>query len=334
MEKNLVGGLIKQLCNMSENMKIKLMIVNGSNERCGVYDFGFRVNHILSKSNLLDISYCVIHNLDEYEYCFHNNLPDVVLYNYHCNTLPYINDLCLQNKKRAKHVVIYHEDHINFSPDAVIGDSSIQEDVDNWVFRSLCPIYEDIPIKFIDNKIPIIGSCGFATHGKNFPRIADLVCEQFEKAIIRISMGFNYYMDKDGKRAKEEVRKMEQIIAKKNNNIILEVYHDHLEPIQLVEFLMQSDLNLFLYNQTLKPSATSSGSIDCALSARRPIGISNCNRFKHINSVNPSILVDKVPLKEIIKNGIKPLIPIYDEHSNAEFIKKYEYIISKVINKS
>jgi hypothetical protein len=55
--------------------------------------------------------------------------------------------------------------------------------------------------------------------------------------------------------------------------------------------------------------------------------------FRHINWVTPSIFADETPLAEIIKNGIEPLKPVYEQHTNKALLEKYEYVIMDVLNK-
>jgi hypothetical protein len=76
-----------------------------------------------------------------------------------------------------------------------------------------------------------------------------------------------------------------------------------------------------------------SGSIDYALSARKPIGISRSWMFRHINWVKPSIFVDELSIRDIIQNGITPLKPIYEIHSKTQLLNKYEYILTKILNR-
>ena len=143
---------------------------------------------------------------------------------------------------------------------------------------------------------------------------------------------FATFGDAEGDRAKAEVEKMRQIIANSGKDIELEVTHDFLEHIDLLNFLKQNDINVFLYDPHQTRSL--SGSIDYALSVRKPIGISRSWMFRHINWVNPSIYVDERPLKDIIADGIEPLKPIYEKHSNKSLIEKYEYALTKILNRN
>ncbi len=310
---------------------IKVLLISRKAARCGVADYGARVYNILLKSPRLTTTYAEIDGPNEYEEVFYNIQPDIVLYNYYPVILPWINDSFLQNKRHVKHIIIHHELGAGFTPDAIIDvDSTMPDKIDqNW-FNSPRPLFENIKSQYTPHSIPIIGSCGFGFSDKNFPQIAKLVSEQFEQAIIRINMPFATFGDEDGGRAREEVRKMHEIIDNSGRDIRLIIDHNFLKPQELVEFLSYSDINLFLYDPHQTRSL--SGSIDYALSARRPIGISRSWMFRHINWITPSILVDETPIKDIILNGIEALKPIYEKHTNDNFLNKYEYVITKIYN--
>ena len=55
--------------------------------------------------------------------------------------------------------------------------------------------------------------------------------------------------------------------------------------------------------------------------------------FRHIQSATPSICVDDLTLPQIIANGIEPLQPFYEQHSNEKLLEKYEYALTTILNK-
>jgi hypothetical protein len=121
---------------------------------------------------------------------------------------------------------------------------------------------------------------------------------------------------------------------KKNNintGIELEVNHNFMGHEEVLHFLRGSDINVFLYDKHETRSLSST--IDYALSVKKPIAISNSVMFKHIQSATPSICVDDLTLPEIIANGITPLEPFYEQHSNKKLLEKYEYALTTILNK-
>ena len=312
----------------------KILFISRKAERCGVADYGRRVNAALQKSSLFETHWAEIESAQEYVEWYNKVLPDLVLYNYYPVILPFVTDEFLAPIRHIPHVTVYHEVGFAFTPNAIIDIDSTKEDrpTENY-FTSPRPLFEDINFKnFPPNEVPTIGSFGFGFPDKNFPKIAELVCSQFDKAKIRLNTPFATFGDAEGDRAKAEVEKMRQIISNSGKDIELEVTHDFLEHETLLNFLRQNDINIFLYDPHQTRSL--SGSIDYALSVRKPIGISRSWMFRHINWVNPSIYVDERPLKDIIEDGIEPLKPIYEKHSNKALLEKYEYALTKIFNRN
>jgi hypothetical protein len=312
----------------------KILFISRKAERCGVADYGRRVNAALQKSSLFETHWAEIESAQEYVEWYNKVLPDLVLYNYYPVILPFVTDEFLAPIRHIPHVTVYHEVGFAFTPNAIIDIDSTKEDrpTENY-FTSPRPLFEDINFKnFPPNEVPTIGSFGFGFPDKNFPKIAELVCSQFDKAKIRLNTPFATFGDAEGDRAKAEVEKMRQIISNSGKDIELEVTHDFLEHETLLNFLRQNDINIFLYDPHQTRSL--SGSIDYALSVRKPIGISRSWMFRHINWVNPSIYVDERPLKDIIEDGIEPLKPIYEKHSNKALLEKYEYALTKILNRN
>lgn len=312
----------------------KILFISRKAERCGVADYGRRVNSALQKSSLFETHLAEIETPQEYAEWYNKILPDLVLYNYYPVILPFVTDDFIAPIRHIPHVTVYHEVGFAFHPNAIIDIDSTKEDKpeENY-FTSPRPLFEDVDFKdFPPNEVPTIGSFGFGFPDKNFPKIAELVCSQFDKAKIRLNTPFATFGDAEGDRAKAEVEKMKQIIANSGKDVELEVTHDFLEHEDLLNFLRQNDINVFLYDPHQTRSL--SGSIDYALSVRKPIGISRSWMFRHINWVTPSIYVDERPLKDIIADGIEPLKPIYERHSNKALLEKYEYALTKILNRN
>ena len=309
-----------------------ILFISRKAERCGVADYGRRVDAVLKKSKLFNTVWIEIETSEEFTNAFELYNPDLVLYNYYPVILPFITDSFLADKRHVPHVALYHEVGLAFTPNAVIDvDSTLPDNLESMHFSVPRPLFD----KFATDETPTcndiitIGTFGFGFRDKNFPKLAQLVCNQFDTAKIRINTPFATFGDVDGSSARAEIEKMRHIIQNSGKNIILEENHDFLEHDDLLDFLRGNDINIFMYEPFNDRSL--SGSIDYALSARRPIGISRSWMFRHINWVKPSIFVDELPIMTIIQNGITPLNPIYEIHSNTQLLNKYEYILTTIL---
>jgi len=311
----------------------KILLISRRAERCGVNDYGKRLYNIIKKSKKFNILYREIDTQYDFINIFNDVLPDLVIYNYYISVLPFLTNDFLSPIRGVPNIIIYHEGPCAFNPDGALNVASTTPDEPNKKFFSLPrPTFEDIEFSdIVENEIPTIGSFGFGFMDKNFPRIAELVCEQFDVAKIRLSVPYATFGDNDGNLARQEMDKVRNVIEKKNNKIQLEVSHDFLNQMDMLKFLKQNDVNIYLYD--LHRTRTLSSTIDYSLSVRKPIAISDSWMFRHISDVTPTILVDKTTIPEIIKNGIEPLKPIYEKYTHKSLVDKFEYSINYILNK-
>lgn len=278
---------------------MNVLLLSQLGYQCGVSDYGDRLYNALKKSTKINFTYSDKLELDGI---------DAVLYNYHNATLPHITDSYLSDKRHIRHIALHHEGGILFTPDKIIEVQDLPRPVNDYTFNQVI------------NKLPTIGSFGFGFYNKNYYKIAELVKHQYTKAKIRVNIPFAYYGDADGSNAKSEVQKMRDVL--KDTDIELEVNHDYLSNLDLVKFLNENDINIFLFNEMAGRGLSSS--IDYALEAKKPIGISHSYMFRHLSGVSSSIFVDEVSISKIIDKGIEPLKPIYEQHNVNKLLEYIE----------
>lgn len=266
---------------------MKILFISKNDSHCGVADYGLRLFNILSKA--FDITMAEEGKLGY----------DIFLYNYHYATLPFVNDEYLKRFLKTKHVVIYHEAYLEFTPDKVLN---------TWI-RPLFEYWHPV----VKNNIPVIGSFGFGFPDKNYSRIAEMVADQYNEAILRLNIPFAKYGDEHGFLANQEADKVKKILS--GTKIKVDINHNYLGQMQLLEFLNGNDLNLFLYLPSSGRGLASA--TDYALSVRKPIGVSNSEMFRHLPK---EICVDNVPLRELT---IEPLKDFYNNNSNDKLIDYY-----------
>jgi len=313
---------------------IKVLFISRKADNCGVNDYGKRVNAILQTSALLDVHFAEIETAEEYIEACNRVLPNVILYNYYPTILQFITDDFIAPIRHIPHVAVYHEVGFGFSPNGIIDiDSTKVDNIEHRFFASPRPLFNySVEENLIPNPIPVIGSFGFGFPDKNFPRIAELVCSQFDEALIKLSIPFATFGDSEGNMARTEADKVRKVIEKSGNTgIKLEVNHNFMKHNDVLHFLRGNDINVFLYDKHETRSLSST--IDYALSVKKPIAISNSAMFRHIQSATPSICVDDLTLPQIIVNGIEPLQPFYEQHSNKKLLEKYEYALTTILNK-
>lgn len=310
----------------------KILFVARRALRCGIADYGKRVFHILKNSKNFEFIWCEIDDEQEFlqNYKIHN--PDFVIFNYYHSIMYFINDNTISKINNTPNMLLHHEGEVTFNPTCVLDiDYMIPERPHENFFTSTRPIFEDLNFEdTIQSDVVTIGSFGFGFKNKQLPKIAKMVCEQFDNAVLKFNVPFAMFGDNDGISAKTEINKVKEVINQTNKNIELIVNHDFLNHNEMLRFLYDNDINIFLYGREENQHGLSS-SIDYALSVKKPIGVSHSSMYRHINSIKPSIVVEDTPIKEIIQNGFNPLKSVYELNSNKNLLEKYEYIISKFL---
>lgn len=278
------------------------MVVNFISQQgyqCGVSDYGQRLFDILKKSKK-----------NQYIQTNDLSIADVNLFNYHFSTLPYLNNEYLSNSKKT--ILLHHEGGCSITCDRIIEVCDLPRPV------------KDIEYPREENKVTTIGSFGFGFYNKNFNKIAELVKNEFDVAKIKVNIPFAYYGDIDGNHARQEVKKMQDVLS--GTNIELEMNHNYLSEDDLIQFLSSNDINLFLFD--VMSGRGLSSSIDYALASKRPIGITRSDMFRHLTDVSSSIFVDENTIQELIDKGIEPLKPIYQQNTNQALIDCIDNLIS------
>ena len=171
------------------------------------------------------------------------------------------------------------------------------------------------------NKVLTIGSFGFGYLGKGAQDLVRTVSssKDIDKAVLNLHLPVSYYGDAQGIQANEVI----SLCRKYNDDsrIQLNISQEFKTNDEVLEFLAQNDINIFLYKVDCDGL---SSTIDYALSVKRPIAISKSNMFRHIQE--DSILIDKNSITEIVKRGIEPLKKYYSKWSVENFREEFDMV--------
>lgn len=313
--------------------KPKILFLNHKKSQCGVYEFGRNIGLALEKSSY-GFSYCECGSTDELKIVLDNERPDLIIYNYNPATMDWLSGE-FTKKTKIPQIGIIHEvtQAVADRADNSMFDFHIAHDPtlllkNPIVFKAgrLIPHYEN---KFHLPSRPTIGSFGFAGK-KGHKRIVELVEKEFDSAVIRINIPFATFGDADGSMAKAIAEDCRKALTKKD--ITLTITHDFLEEQQLLDFLAQNTVNLFLYEHMDEPRGISA-TPDLALAVKRPIGITRQSMFRHVVGAKPSICIEDTSIKEIIDNGFVPLERFYNEWSEEGIRWDYERIVNEVFSR-
>lgn len=309
---------------------MKVLFINHKKSQCGVYEFGRNIGLALKKSKY-EFLYHECSSTREVRAIAEKEHPDLIIYNYNPSTMGWLNKVFTRSFK-CPQLGIIHEvtQRIADRADSTLFDFHIAHDPtleirNPLVFRAgrLIPHYEN---KFELPSVPTIGNFGFAGAKKGHRKLVEMVQSQFDQAVIRINMPFATFGDTEGTIAKAVAKDCRKALTKKG--IKLEISHDFLQEPQLLDFLAQNTINLFLYEETGEQRGISAAT-DMALAVDRPLGVSRQSMFRHILGAEPSVCVEDSSITEIIKNGTKPLEPFYNQWTEETICRDYEQIVFK-----
>jgi|GEM_PF-462449 len=312
-----------------------ILIISHNKKQCGIHQYGLNIFEALRTSTRYSFAYAECSNEEELRDAATNTNPSLIIYNYYPATMPWLSPRITRFFK-VPQMGIMHE---------VTQQEADNADTELFDYH-LCPdptLIENNPHVLKTKRLLLpylntqnspdtitVGSFGFGFGDKGFERLVKQVQQEFDQARIIIRMPFNDVVDLGGKTyALDTAKRCRSLITKPDIN--LEIDHSFLSNTGLLNFLASNTINVFFYDVDKHRGISSV--IDYALAVQRPLAITKSGMFRHISSIKPSICIEDASLKEIISNGIAPLVPFYNEWSESSFVMDYERILDKVLGK-
>lgn len=279
----------------------QILFINHKGKQCGVYQYGLRIYQTIQRIDKYKVHYKECSNAQEVTEAIQSNNPHIVIYNFHKETMSFVNKQTTFSNYGPIHICLAHElsdkeiNKINgsFFDYYLFGDPTFFGTNDRvFKIRRILPEFAN---QFEQPQIPTIGTYGFCNDDiKGYSTLLNLVEKEFDQAIVRINLSANSYFDFDGGGAKKLGRELQSSI--RNKKIKLEITHDFFSETDLLKFLAKNTINVFMYNPFLTGITGSasygiSSALDYALAVKRPIAISYSSLFRHLFSITPSIII-------------------------------------------
>ena len=308
-----------------------ILVVSHHQTQCGIHQYGLNITEALQKSTRYSFAYAECSSEDQLKQAIIQTNPSAIVYNHYPATMPWLTGQ-ITRQYRVPQLGIMHE--------------VTQEEADkatNKLFDyHLCPdptLVENNPIVFKTRRlippylnysfVPDVVTIGsFGLVDKGFEQLISKVQSEFDRAKIVLQSPVNGDADRESrKRALAITARCQQIITKPG--IELSINYVPFNKHQLLGFLASNTMNVFFYNAQEQPEVI--GIIEYALAVQRPLAIDNCKVFQSVSSEMPRVCVENYSLRQIIDNDTAPLVPFYNEWSEANFILSYEGILDKVL---
>jgi hypothetical protein len=297
----------------------KVLIVNPPDPICGVACFGSSLFDILKKSTRH--KYEITCPWDDLE-----NDPDVAIFNYHEKLMPWLSNEHILRTKIPCMAIGGHDCYPDFAALKFIlnCDSTSEHTERNIPLPRPVKKFSPLP----DPEIVTIGSCGFDFSSKNYQHVATVVAQSYDEA--KIHLHIPHHPCGEGIQSIAHVIK-QQLWALNKPKISVEISTNFLNDGELISLLTMNTANVFLYPPYENEQRGLSSVIDKALSARKPIAISDSTMYRHINTED-KFLLSRHSLKEIISFGTDHIKPFWEAHSEEKLIETVDNIIDKCLN--
>lgn len=307
-----------------------ILIINSVEKQCGVYQYGFRIGKILSKSKNNNFVYLELDSVQDLLLSVEKYNPTFIIYN-RCGILQWVTPNLVgefRNKGIFQFNLIHNAYNYDQFFDAYLHQHPYWKNLSEKDFAIPRPLPSYNKKEYnSSNNVIRIGSFGFGLVNKYYDEVCRIVNEQFdtENVELRLHLTHGTYAGSN--------QQPERIIdsCKKNitrKNINLTITTDFIDDDELLDFLGGNDLNIFFYQDYHDYNGISSV-IDYALAVEKPIAVNKSSMYSHIINANPSICVEDNHLKNIISNGFFPLKERKDSWSHKNFIDTIEKIIKK-----
>lgn len=290
---------------------------NSPKAQCSIYESGLMIYNALKQSTKYEIAYTERMEL--------NFASDFAIFNYH----PYVNnwmshDVLNHYLGRTFAVVLEVGHHGDLLPNTakifekyLVIDPTITDT--DTVFGFPRPIERYTPLSYNAPEITV-GSFGFATPGKLWEEVVWLTNDEFDEALIRINIPFATFVPNCQLEIDKAVRKIRS--APRKEGIHVEITHNYMDKEDLIEWCAQNTINFFPYYRDLAGLAAVT---DQAISARRPILVTDNPAFRHIRQwITPH---PHITIKEAISKNYQGVLDMYNAWSPEAFYRKFESIL-------
>jgi len=314
--------------NRSPSPMPRGIFINPTEAKCSIYESGRMMYKALLLSDKYELDYIEVDKNKR-------SIPDTYdfyIFNYHHTTMGWLDTKCVRLLPGIK---------ITFVLEVVPNNPFVlcpSEDFDAYCVLDptmnieVClsmkkrtvyafPRPLELPIKstqYQEPTVPVIGSFGFATHGKGFERVVDAVNKEFDEAIIRINIPVGTYTLNNIAGDIEELCKK---TAKKGIQVVFT--QNFMSKEELIEWCGQNTLNCFLYDRNMPGLAATT---DQAISSGRPLAVSENVTFRHIiEYIKP---YPHRTLKESIEVSQSEVLRMQKNWAPANFAKRFEQVLA------
>lgn len=301
-------------------MKLRGLFINSLEAQCSIHESGRMIYTNLQGSDLFDLEYFTTRG---------GAVPegyDFYIVNFHCvvlNSLDLPQLFSFGKPAYAVHLETLPSSVLHGCPHGFTGylvpDPSLEDTPGVWAVPRPLESFPVTPPP--SNPIPLIGTFGFATWGKNWHKIVEAAAQEFDRARVRIHIPSGTYA---GTHEGTYHQIMAECAEQQRPGIEFEVTQEYKSPYQLIEWCAENDVNVFLYD---RPGMSGlAAATDQAIASGRPLVVSEDVTFRHIHKY-----IEPYPargLKQAMEDQASTLCMKAD-WSPPKFLSKFEGILAQ-----
>jgi FkbM family methyltransferase len=306
-------------------LNLKGIFYNSRKSTCSIYESGLMVYNCLKHSPFYSLSYTE-DNTFLYEY-------DFAIVNEHFTVNNWVTEQMIHLFNKPVFCIVsevtFTENYIDKSPNFytayMVLDSSIEEK--NNIYGFTRPLEDYLIPDRVDNEIPVIGSFGFATKGKNWHKIVEETQQNFEEAIIRFNIPFATYVPNNEEMINEIITQCNSILI--NPKIKLNITHNNYTKEELINWCAQNSINCFLYDREEIFTSGLCATTDQAIVSEKPLLVSKDITFRHIHKYID--FYPNISIKEALNQTKYGVQKMKEDWSYKNFVNKFQKVLFKHI---
>lgn len=332
----------------------KIAFVTNSATHCGIHQYGRAVHRVLSASDKFEYEFTpTIHEFHERDKIdkriwtrwLVNMDCDAILYNHCHNTMNWLDEEVVAHVNRKGKPQFMITGHDIFSTIPGVRHHFVTNPLfENTATHSalLRPLLLDHNLQYKPpGKTIKVGTFGLAYTSKNLPLLVRYVNESFppsQKVELNIHATVGKYVLGSRQHVDRAIATCRAFAAA---NVTVNFTTEFVESLDdVMTMLNNNDINVFMYSDEPNRFAVSSA-LDMALSARKPVAISDSSMFAHARHVK-DIVVDMLELQnstsnfdqwipKILNRGMNPLAEFYENWAPDKFRTVIENKLQELI---
>ena len=329
----------------------KIAFVTNSATHCGIHQYGRAVHRVLSASDKFEYEFTpTLHEFhsgdgrdkEQYSEWLTNIDCDAILYNHCHNTMNWLDKEIVAEVDKPQFLITGHD---IFSTIPGVRHHFVTNPLfENTATHSalLRPLLLDHNLQYKPpGKTIKVGTFGLAYTSKNLPLLVRYVNESFPPS-QKVELNIHATVGKYVLGSKQHVDStIQTCCAFTAANVTVNFTTEFIESLDDVMIMLNNnDINVFFYSDEPNRFAVSSA-LDMALSARKPVAITNSSMFAHARHVK-DIVVDMLEMQnpvgnfdhwipKILDRGMNPLAEFYENWAPDKFRTVIENKLQELI---